>query len=64
MSGSDLTNAVPLQLRLTYQGVGGGTGTQDDRFYENKTTSDPFTSFVHQDAILRVQPDGTVISSV
>ena len=32
--------------------------------YEYEDKSDPFTSFVHIDAVLRIQPDGTLISSV
>ena len=60
ISGSDLTNATPLHVRLEYEGTTVGT----DNFFEGKTTSDPFTSFVHIDAVLRLQQDGTLISSV
>ena len=60
ISGSDLTNATPLHVRLEYEGTTAGT----DNFFEGKGTSDPFTSFVHIDAVLRLQQDGTLISSV
>lgn len=60
ISGSDLTNATPLHVRLEYEGTSEG----DANFFEGKSTSDPFTSFVHIDAVLRLQQDGTLISSV
>jgi hypothetical protein len=67
VSGSDLTNATPLHLRLTYQNSGGvdqAGNTAQTGFYEKRDNSDPFTSFVHIDAVLRLQEDGTVVSSV
>ena len=60
VSGSDLTNATPLHLRLEYQ-------QQDDttNFFEPlNTNGDVLTSFVHIDSVLRLMPDGTLISSV
>ena len=54
VSGSDLTNATPLHVRLNYSG--------ETNFYQKRETSDPFTSFVHID-VLRLQSDGTLISS-
>ena len=60
VSGSDLTNATPLHLRLEYAGTANGTAN----FFEGRDNNDPFTSFVHIDAVLRLQEDGTVISSV
>ena len=62
ISGSDLTNATPLHVRLEYEGTAEADGS--DAFFEGKGTSDPFTSFVHIDAVLRLQQDGTLISSV
>ena len=60
VSGSDLSSSVPLHLRLEYDaGVDSTTN-----FFAMKDNSDPFTSFVALDAVLRVQPDGTVVSSV
>lgn len=56
VSGSDLTNATPLHVRLNYSG--------ETNFYQKRETSDPFTSFVHIDSVLRLQSDGTLISSV
>jgi hypothetical protein len=57
ISGSDLTNSTPLHVKLQYS-----TDTAD--FYEKWETSDVFTSFVHIDSVLRLQADGTLISSV
>ena len=62
ISGSDLTNATPLHVRLEYQNR--DDAGVPDAFFEGKGTSDPFTSFVHIDAVLRLQQDGTLISSV
>ena len=60
ISGSDLTNSTPLHVRLEYEGEFVNT----TNFFSGKAVSDPFTSFVNIDAVLRLQPDGTVISSV
>jgi hypothetical protein len=60
VSGSDLTNATPLHLRLEYDSAVDGK----TNFFEMKDNSDPFTSFVNIDAVLRLQEDGTVVSSV
>jgi hypothetical protein len=57
VSGSDLTNSTPLHVRLRYSSA-------DGDFYEKRENSDPFTSFVHIDAVLRLTPSGELISSV
>jgi hypothetical protein len=57
VSGSDLTSSTPLHVRLRYN-----SGAGD--FYEPRQSSDPFTSFVHIDAVLRLTPSGELISSV
>ena len=62
ISGSDLTNATPLHVRLTYKDQ--TEKTEAEQFFENMHTQDVFTTFINQDAVLRMQPDGTVISSV
>ena len=62
ISGSDLTNATPLHVRLTYKDQ--TEKTDAEQFFENMHTQDVFTTFINQDAVLRMQPDGTVISSV
>ena len=61
ISGADLTNAVPLHCRLQYS-----TGSNDTsaNFFEYREDGDPFTSFVHFDAVLRIEPDGNIISSM
>ena len=62
VSGSDLTNATPLHIRLIYEGD--IKKTEDEQYFENMDTQDVFTSFIHIDSVLRMQPDGTLISSV
>lgn len=62
VSGSDLTNATPLHIRLIYQGS--IKETPNVQYFENMDTQDVFTSFIHIDSVLRMQPDGTLISSV
>ena len=57
VSGSDLTSSTPLHVRLRYSSGAGN-------FYEPRQSSDPFTSFVHIDAVLRLTPSGELISSV
>jgi hypothetical protein len=57
VSGSDLTNSTPLHVRLRYSESAGD-------FYQPMDGSDPFTSFVHIDAVLRLTPSGELISSV
>lgn len=61
ISGSDLTNATPLHVVLEYdtnktQGI--------TNYLEYREDNDIMTNFVHYDAILRVEPDGTLISSM
>jgi hypothetical protein len=60
VSGSDLTSSTPLHLRVEYDSAANSASN----FYEMKNNNDPFTSFVHIDAVLRLQEDGTVVSSV
>ena len=65
ISGSDLTNATPLHVRLKYAShLAADASTDADNFFEDLSASDQLCSMVHIDAVLRVQPDGTVISSV
>lgn len=59
VSGSDLTNATPLLLRLRYQKNEG-----QGNFFRAKAKEDTFTSFVAIDSVCRLQPDGLLISSV
>ena len=59
VSGSNLTNATPLHLQLEYSSPSDG-----GQFYEPRHNSDQFVSFVNIDAVLRLQPDGTLVSSV
>ena len=62
VSGADLTNATPLHIRLKYSAM--TDDTSKDKFYEDMSSQDVFTSFIAIDAVCRLQPDGTVISSV
>ena len=63
ISGADLTNAVPLHCRLEYDSastnVDGGAN-----FFQYLESGDPLTSFIHYDAVLRIEPDGNTISSM
>ena len=62
VSGSDLTNATPLHLKLKYASL---TDTNTpEQFFEHVSNKDVLTSFIHIDSVLRLQPDGTLISSV
>ena len=61
ISGSDLTNATPLHVVLDYD----TTDTQGtDNYLEYREDNDIMTNFVHYDGILRMEPDGTLISSM
>ena len=59
VSGADLTQMTPLHVRMEFE-----QPPDDGRFYDAKVDTDPFTTFVHVDSVLRLQPDGTLISSV
>jgi hypothetical protein len=65
VSGSNLTNATPLHIQLEYQAMEDEVGDADSKtnFYEFINKSDVLTSYVHTDQVLRLQPDGTLISS-
>ncbi len=58
VSGSDLTQATPLLLKLDYQEPAASN------MYAPRKDTDNFTSFVQIDSVLRLQPDGLLISSV
>jgi hypothetical protein len=63
ISGADLTNAVPLHCRLEYDSA----STNADggaNFFEYMVSGDPLTSFIHYDAVLRIEPDGNTVSSM
>jgi hypothetical protein len=60
VSGSDLTNASPLLVKLQYDEV----GNSSTNLYEARDPSDQFTSFVAVDSVLRILPNGDVVSSV
>jgi hypothetical protein len=60
ISGSDLTNATPLHVRLEYDTANQQGATN---YLEYREENDVMTNFVHMDAILRIEPDGTLISS-
>ena len=57
VSGTDLTNTVPLHLNLTFK-----TGSDDIQAPVRQ--GDLITSFIHYDCVLRVEPDGNVVSSM
>jgi hypothetical protein len=55
VSGTDLTNTVPLHLNLKFD--------TSKNAQESNQTGDIITSFIHYDCILRIEPDGNVVSS-
>jgi hypothetical protein len=55
ISGTDLTNTVPLHLNLKFN-----TSTSNQ---EKVNQGDIITSFIHYDCILRLEPNGDVITS-
>jgi hypothetical protein len=55
VSGTDLTNTVPLHLNLKFSG--------SNNIQEKVNTGDVITSFIHYDCILRIEPDGNTVSS-
>jgi len=65
VSGSNLTNATPLHIQLEYQAMEDEVGNAAAKlnFYEYVNKSDVLTTYVHTDQILRLQNDGTLISS-
>jgi hypothetical protein len=56
VSGTDLTNTVPLHLNLKFN-------SGENKINEKISNGDIITSFVHYDCILRIEPDGSTISS-
>jgi hypothetical protein len=61
ISGSDLSSAVPLFLRLEYES---GQGSSAESFYEKRDQSDSFQSYIMVDSVLRLMANGQFISSV
>ena len=55
ISGTDLTNTVPLHLNLKFN--------MSDSNQEKVSQGDIITSFIHYDCILRLEPNGDVITS-
>jgi hypothetical protein len=55
VSGTDLTNTVPLHLNLKFSG--------SNNVQEKINTGDVITSFINYDCVLRISPDGNVITS-
>jgi hypothetical protein len=60
VSGSDLTNASPLLVKLQYEDHANGP----TNLYETRDAGDQFTSFVAVDSVLRILPNGDCVSSV
>ena len=60
ISGSDLSHNSPLHLRVDYQ----GEGSQPKSFFETRDQSDRFVSFVAIDSVVRLLPNGSLISSI
>ena len=60
ISGSDLTNASPLLVKLAYDSSVADT----TNFYEKRDPVDLLTSFVQIDSVLRIEPNEDIISSI
>jgi hypothetical protein len=58
ISGTDLTNTVPLHINLKFMDTGG------DIINPPVKQGDLLTAFLHYDAVLRIEPDGSVVSSM
>jgi hypothetical protein len=56
VSGTDRTNTVPLHLNPKFN-------SGENKINEKISNGDIITSFVHYDCILRIEPDGSTISS-
>ena len=59
ISGMDTSNTVPLHINLTF-----GTTANENGPNLPIQQSDLMTAFIHYDAVLRLEPDGSVISSM
>jgi hypothetical protein len=55
VSGTDLTNTVPLHLNLKFSG--------SKNIQEAVNQGDIITSFINYDCVLRLEPNGDVITS-
>ena len=60
ISGSDLTNATPLLVKLQYETKRNNT----ENFYAARDPADQLTSFIGVDSILRILPNGDIQSSI
>jgi hypothetical protein len=58
ISGTDLTNTVPLHVNLKFP------ASTKDMPNAPVTQGDLLTAFIHYDSVLRIEPDGSVISSM
>ena len=58
ISGTDLTNTVPLHVNLKFPANPDGLPNAKAR------QGDLLTAFIHYDAVLRIQEDGSVITSM
>lgn len=56
ISGTDLTNTVPLHVNMRFDGADGK--------HEEIAQGDLLTAFIHYDSVLRIEPDGSVVSSM
>ena len=59
VSGMDTTNTVPLHVNLKF-----APGTAAGGANLPVKTSDLLTAFLHYDAVMRIEPDGSVVSSM
>ena len=60
ISGTDLTNTVPLHINMKFADTNNNTGEVNAPIKQG----DLLTAFLHYDAVLRIEPDGSVVSSM
>ena len=58
VSGSDMTSVVPLHMNMKFSDT-----SINGNPHAPVKQGDLLTAFIHLDAILRIEPDGSVVSS-
>ena len=64
ISGMDTTNVVPLHINLKFSSTKNLATGVNPYFNSDIKQGDLLTAFLHYDAVLRIEPDGSVISSM
>lgn len=64
ISGMDTTNVVPLHINLKFQTTANNAEGKSKYMNADIKQGDLLTAFLHYDAVLRIEPDGSVVSSM